>query len=160
MSPSWGVAVTVLIAATGEAGVLTRERLRDDGFTVERAETLANARVRATTVDVAVVGTLADASATDLRDTLREADARTPLVGLGEGDDWDVSVAGPRDEDLPLAVQVARHAGHYRDAIDDLFEQSREGERDIEEALQRADEAFAEARQITGRTPFEQLLNE
>jgi hypothetical protein len=152
--------VTVLIAATAEAGVLTRERLRDDGFTVERAETLANARVRATTVDVAVVGMLADASATDLRDALREADARTPLVGLGEGDDWDVSVAGPRDEDLPLAVQVARHAGHYRDAIDDLFEQSRNGDGSIEEALRRANEAFVETRQITGRTPFEQLLNE
>ena len=152
--------MTVLIAATAEAGVVARERLHDDGFTVERAETLATARVRATTVEVAVVGALADAPATDLRDTLREAGARTPLVGLAEGGGWDVAVAGPRDEDLSLVVQVARHAGRYRDAIDDLFERSRDGAGDIGEALRRADDAFAETRQLTGRTPFEQLLNE
>ena len=153
--------MTVLIAAAGEAGVVARERLRDEGFTVERAETLATARVRATTVDVAVVGALADATATDLRDALREAEARTPLVGLGVAEEgWDVAVAGSRDEDLSLAVQVARHAGRYRDVVDDLFERSRDGAGDVDGVLRRADDAFAETRQLTGRTPFEQLLDE
>lgn len=151
--------MTVLIAAAGDLGVAASDRLRGAGFTVERVETLAEARVRAATVAVAVVGPLADASPADLRDALRETGADTPLVAIDpvSTDGWSETVV--ETDDLPAAVRIAQHAGDYRDAVDELFERCRNGE-EIGAARERADEAFNEVRRAAGRTPFERLLDE
>ncbi|MFC7176184.1 hypothetical protein [Halosegnis marinus] len=154
----------VLVAAADGPGERARATLADAGFVVERVERLAEARVRAATAPVAVVGPLADAPATDLRDALDAAGARTPLVGLDpDAAGYTTTVDGPADDDLPVAVRLARHTGAYRDAVDDLYERCRAAadgdDPEVAEALARADESLADARRVAGRTPYDYLLD-
>lgn len=161
------VPVRVLIAAAGEPGETASETLAAAGFTVERVTAFDDARVRAATAPVAVVGPLSDTAPDELRDALREGGVATPLVRLGPGEGYTATVAGPAAEELPAAVRLARHAGEYQDAVDEFFERCRaraEGEDDGDEAFaaarERAAESLRETRRVAGRTPYEFLLEE
>lgn len=154
----------VLVAAAGESGAVAAETLEAAGFSVERVATLADARVRAATVPVAVVGDLRDAAPAELRARLREVDVDTPLVGLDRGDEFVAAVDGPADERLPGAVRLAPHAAAYRDATADLYEQCRRradgGDGDVTAARRAATDDLDRARRLAGRTPYEYLLED
>lgn len=162
--------MTVLIAATGDAGTRAQEALDAAGFDVERVAALADARVRGATADVVVAGDLTDGSPADLRGVLREAGAATPVVRLGLADGFEYAVARPPDPDaLADAVRVARRADAYRDAVDDLYAACREHATDDERTLPtaddavdtarlRADRAFEEARHLGDGTPYGRLF--
>lgn len=156
----------VLIAAAGSPGIDATETLDVAGFSVEHVETLADARVRAATVPVAVVGNLRDAGAADLGDSLRDAGVDTPLVGLGRTGEFAVTVDGPNDERLPAAVRVAPHAAAYREAVDDLYERCRQqvnaGDTDADVAAARrtATDHLDRARRLADGTPYEYLFDD
>lgn len=161
--------MTVLIAAAGTDGRVVRDRLDDAGFDVEHVTSLAAARVRAATVAVVVVGGLADATADDLRQALRESGVDTPLVHLGADETFDTVVEEPYDTDrLSAAVQLAEQTGVYRRAVDEFYERCREraateGEDPaVDEAVaaarRRAEREFQETRRLDDRPPFERLF--
>jgi len=171
------VPVRVLVAAAGSPGIDATETLDAAGFSVEHVATLADTRVRAATVPVAVIGDLRDAGAASLRDRLRDAGVDTPLVGLGRAGEYAVTVDGPNDERLPAAVRLAPHAVAYREAVDDLYERCRrqveggdadgdderdtdEGDVDVSVARRTATDRLERARQLAGRTPYEYLLED
>lgn len=162
--------MTVLIAAAGEDGRTARAYLADAGVDVEQVTSLSDARVRAATVDVVVVGPLEDATAAELRDALASGDgASPPLVRLGADEAFETTVDRPFEADaLVHAVTVARRGGRYRRAVDDLYERCREravagAEADdaddaVEAAKRRAESAFDETRQLGVAVPYEQLF--
>jgi uncharacterized phage protein gp47/JayE len=156
--------VRVLVAAAGEPGAVAAETLDAAGVSVERVATLADARVRAATVPVAVVGDLRDAGAPELCDRLHDDGVDTPLVGLDDTGEYVVTVDGPADERLPVAVQLAPHVAAYRDAVDDLYERclrrAEEGDAAVTAARRAATDDLDRARRLAGRTPYESLLED
>lgn len=164
--------MTVLIAAAGDDGRVARDALADAGFDVERVATLEAARVRAATVQVAVVGDLEEGTARELRAAVRSAAGDgPPLVHLGEDDAFETCVPLPvQDADLAVAVRLAREASEYRGEVDALYERCRAratGDADdpaatgeVERAKRRARRALRDARRVAGRTPYEQLFSD
>lgn len=161
--------MTVLIAAAGDDGRVARDVLTDAGFDVERVAALAAASARVGSARVAVVGELEDASAREVRATARSAPSGGPsLVHLGEDDAFETCVPLPvEDEELVVAVRLAREAVAYRSEVDALYEQCRaraDGGDDpgtageVERAKRRAGQALRDARRVVGRTPYEQLF--
>lgn len=163
--------VRVIVAAAGEQGDRAGDRLAAAGYLVERVRTLADARVRAATAPVVVVGDLTDADADRLRDAVGTGGATTPLVHLGPADGYTVAVSGPDDPDLAAAVSLARHVGAYHDAVDALFEQcraratGRDGAADdgvddnpVAAARRHADESLARTRRAADGIPYDHLF--
>lgn len=143
--PAEGPGVRVVIAATGSQGERAREALVGLDASVASVETAAEARERVADAEVVVLGELESGSPAAVREAIDGAGT----VGLGvEGT---VTLpADPGPERLRDAVQEVRQAREYRRAVDDLYERCREYARDgdgaaeesVEEALERADEAF------------------
>lgn len=160
--------MTVLIAAPGDDGRAARDVLSDAGFDVERVATLAVASARVGSARVAVVGELEDASVREVRATARSAPSGGPaLVHLGEDEAFETCVPLPvEDEELVVAVRLAREAVAYRSEVDALYEQCRaraDGDdgpetAGVERARRRAGQALRDARRVAGRTPYEQLF--
>lgn len=162
-----------IVAAAGTQGDRAVDRLAAAGYLVERIRTLPDARVRAATAPVMVVGELADAQGETLRDAIHDGGTRTPLVHLSGGEGFTVSVSGP-DDDLAAAVALARHVGAYNDAVDAFFERCRQratGSRTDEAAVaddseasplvtarQRADESLARTRRVGEGIPYDHLF--
>lgn len=165
-------AVRVIVAAAGEQGAQAGDQLSAAGYLVERVQTFAEARVRAATAPVVVVGELADTGADALRAAVRDGGGTTPLVHLGPADGYTVTVSGPSDPDLAAAVALARHVGTYHDAIDSLFEECRARatgdtdaltedtavDRSLVAARRHADESLARTRSTADGIPYDHLF--
>lgn len=156
----------VLVAAADDPGAVAAETLDAAGFSVERVASLADARVRAATVPVVVVGDLRDAGGAELREALRDAGVDAPLVGLDPAGECVVTVDGPADERLPAAVRLAPHAAAYREAVDDLYERCRQRanagdtDADVTGARRAATDDLDRARRLAGRTPYGYLFDD
>jgi hypothetical protein len=168
--------VTVLIAGPAE----TVSAVVSDDRRIRRVESLAGARDALPTVNLVVVTDGFEAGPDTLLGVVRSGvhcPSDTPVVrlvddpvgGASELDgpprrqsDFDAVVSATDPDAVRSALALGDRAERYREAVSDLYEACRAraaGEAaGIDDAFDRATEAFEEVRDAAGRTPYEQLL--
>lgn len=96
-----------------------------------------------------------------------------PSAGVAELDDpprrqsdFDAVVPAADTGAVRSALALGERTERYHDAVSELYEACRaraageevDGDRDVEDAFERATRAFEDVREAAGRTPYEQLL--
>jgi hypothetical protein len=168
--------VTVLIAGPAEA---VSAVVPDDRRTY-RVESLTGAREALPQVNLVVVTDRFEAGPDTLLGVVRSGvhcPSDTPVVRLVEGpvdgtseldgpprrqSDFDAVVSATDPDAVRSALALGDRAERYREAVSDLYEACRARaageEASVDDAFDRATEAFEEVRDAAGRTPYEQLL--
>lgn len=169
--------MTVLIAGSAEAvsAALPGDR------PVRRAETLAEARQTLPEVDLVVVSDGFGPGTDTLLGVVRSGvhcPSDTPVVRLVDGpvggvaelddpprrqSDFDAVVPAGDEEAVRSALALGERTERYHDAVSDLYEAclaraAGEDDTDVDDAFERATQAFEAVRDAAGRTPYEQLL--